>query len=112
MARIGAQDRICPDFAATTALKRLGGRWKTPIVLSLGEGPLGYAALRRRLPGITDKMLAQQLRALGRDGMLERRELVSRPPKSVLYVLTPLGAAALDALSALDRLGARIAADG
>lgn len=111
MARVGERDRPCPAFPATTALKSLGGRWKVPIVTSLAGGPMGYAALRRGLDGISDKMLAQQLRALEADGFLTRTELVSRPPKVVRYELTPLGTAALAALEGFERLGDRLRAD-
>jgi len=81
----------CQRFAATLALKRLKGLWKTPILLILLEGPRRFADMERLLPPISAKVLAQRLRELERDGFITRRELVSDPPKTVEYRLTALG---------------------
>ncbi|QPH52832.1 winged helix-turn-helix transcriptional regulator [Pontivivens ytuae] len=106
MARIAHRDRPCPRFAATEALKRLMGRWKVPILLTLADGPMRYAALHRALVPITHKMLAQQLAALEADDLIERRELVADPPKVVEYRLGPEGERARVLLAELQRWGA------
>src|ERR1700724_2841351 len=60
---------ITPDIAASgvdVALKVLGGRWKLIILFYLfRDGTLRLSELERAIPGITQKMLIQQLRSLG-----------------------------------------------
>lgn len=96
----------CPGFPAAQALKRLKGRWKTPILVTLAQGPHRYAELRAALGTVTDKMLGQQLAALVEDGLIERTEIVSDPPKTVEYRLSPLGHAARPVLEALSSFAA------
>ena len=111
MARVGYRDNRCPQFLATEGLKRLNGRWKAPILVLLCDGPVRYAALKRSLRAISDKVLAQQLKSLERDGLIERREVVEKPPKIVEYRLGPIGEAARPALHALTALGAAAGGD-
>lgn len=104
----------CLKRNVVVAMKPLGGRWKLLIVQELLAGARRYSDLRRALPLITPKMLAEQLKALERDGLLTRRELASDPPKVVAYALTPLGAASrpvIDALVGWGRL-VRVASEG
>jgi DNA-binding HxlR family transcriptional regulator len=68
----------------------LTGRWGMVILLSLGDGPLRYFELRDRIAGISDKMLAQTLRLLARDGLV-RRDVADTVPPQVTYSLTTLG---------------------
>ena len=77
----------CP---LTAALAAVGGKWKMIIVYWLAEEPSHFAALRRKMPSISQKVLTQQLRELGADGIVDRRpgERVSEP---VVYSLTPYG---------------------
>lgn len=114
MARPRRSHDDCPYIAAVQALKCIGGRWKVLIVRYLAvEGGAGFNALNRAIPGVSAKMLAQQLRELEADGVVVRRELVSRPPKTVIYGLTPLGEGlrpVIDALS--DWGGTWLAANG
>lgn len=91
----------CPGFAAAQALKRLNGRWKTPILVTLAERPHRYAELRAALGTVTDKMLGQQLSALQADSLIERNEIVSAPPKTVEYRLSQQGEAARPVIAAL-----------
>jgi DNA-binding HxlR family transcriptional regulator len=77
----------CP---AEDAMVVLGGKWRVGIIHHLQEGATRFNALRQRLPGITQKMLTQQLRHLQRYGIVERRQLERIPPH-VEYSLTPLG---------------------
>jgi DNA-binding HxlR family transcriptional regulator len=73
-------------------LAHVTGRWGTLILAALLEaGTLRFSALRGRIDGVSEKMLAQTLRELERDGFLLR---TSRPvvPPHVDYRLTPLGA--------------------
>ena len=74
-----------------------GGKWRVGIVHHLASGPLRFSDLRRRLPGITQKMLTQQLRHLQRFGILDRRQFEEIPPR-VEYSLTSTGQALLPLL--------------
>jgi DNA-binding HxlR family transcriptional regulator len=67
-----------------------GGRWKTEILWRLEDGPCRFNQLKRTIPGISQKMLAQQLRQLERDGIVRREHFPEVPPR-VEYSLTPLG---------------------
>ena len=61
------------------------------ILVALADGPLRFSQLRKRLDGITPKVLTQTLRALERDGILTRTVYAEVPPR-VEYELTSLGA--------------------
>ncbi|RCJ16687.1 HxlR family transcriptional regulator [Nostoc sp. ATCC 43529] len=73
-----------------TTLKVIGGRWKVLIIRELMTGVKRFGQLQRSLPGITQKMLTQQLRELEEDGIIHREVYPEIPPK-VEYSLTPLG---------------------
>jgi DNA-binding HxlR family transcriptional regulator len=67
------------------------GRWSTQVLWTLNhDGRLRYTELRRRLPGISPKVLAQRLRQLERDGLITRTYHAEMPPR-VEYETTPLG---------------------
>jgi DNA-binding HxlR family transcriptional regulator len=77
----------CPVEAAIDVF---GGKWKALILWWLQERTWRFAELRRQIPGITEKMLTQQLRELEADGIVERRVYATVPPK-VEYSLTEYG---------------------
>src|SRR6202049_3655940 len=95
---------ITPDIAASgveEALKVLEGRWKLIILFYLfRDGTLRLSELERAIPGITQKVLIQQLRSLERHGRARRVVHPVVPPK-VEYSLTPRGQ---DLCPALDEL--------
>jgi DNA-binding HxlR family transcriptional regulator len=67
------------------------GRWSTQVLWALNhDGRLRYTELRRRLPGVSPKVLAQRLRQLERDGLLSRTYHAEMPPR-VEYETTSLG---------------------
>ena len=104
------QERPCRDpkeqhewaATATEALRMLEGKWKIVIIVQLlaAEGPLRFSELERRIPGVTQKMLIQQLKALERDGIVIRTLYPQVPPK-VDYALTELGQALGPSFNAL-----------
>lgn len=77
----------CPIEAT---LDVLGGKWKVLILWHLNERTLRFAQLQRMIPGVTKKVLTQQLRDLEQDGLIARRVYEQVPPK-VEYSLTPYG---------------------
>jgi DNA-binding HxlR family transcriptional regulator len=95
---------ITPRIASAgvqAALKVLEGRWKLTILFELfGERTLRFSELERAIPGISQKMLIQQLRDLERDGIIARIAHPVVPPK-VEYRLTPGGEELCPALDEL-----------
>jgi len=76
----------CPLYTAISAIQ---GRWKPMIFRRLGEGPLGFGELRRAMPGVTIKVLRQQLRELEAEGLVDRS--VREKPLGVTYQISPHG---------------------
>ena len=93
-------DGLGPVFAI------LGGKWKGLILWELHDGPVRFGALKRRIPGISEKMLIQQLREMEADGLVHR-EMYHQVPPRVDYSVTPLGASLNDALTPLCEWGKR-----
>jgi DNA-binding HxlR family transcriptional regulator len=89
--------RTCPS---RSALEHVTGRWGSLVLGALGPGPLRFNELRRRVDGVSQKILAQTLQALERDGFVER-DLISTFPLRVEYSLTPIGTSVAQRLLAL-----------
>lgn len=81
----------CP---LTAALAAIGGKWKLIIVYWLAESPKHFAALRKAMPGISQKVLTQQLRELVSDGIV-KREPKGAVPAPVEYSLSDYGRSVL-----------------
>ena len=90
--------------ALTAALAAMGGRWKLFIVYRLSDGPMHFAALRRSLPEMSAKVLAQQLREMQADGLVQRKAR-GPVPAPVIYALTPHGRSLLPVAEAIRRWG-------
>jgi DNA-binding HxlR family transcriptional regulator len=71
-------------------LSRVGDKWSMLIVMILQGGSLRFNELRRKIEGISQRMLTLTLRSLERDGLVKRTVEPTVPP-SVHYELTPLG---------------------
>lgn len=87
----------CP---VRSVLDQLGDKWTTLTLVTLAQRPHRFSELRRTIPDISKRMLAQTLRDLERDGLIARRVFPTKPP-SVEYRLTELGESLLDPLTAL-----------
>jgi DNA-binding HxlR family transcriptional regulator len=97
---------VIPDVleescATRRALERLAAKWRVLLVYALLAGPQRHAELRRRLPGITQKVLTETLRGMENDGLVERRILKHTAPQHVEYALTDLGNTLQEPLSAI-----------
>ena len=88
----------CRALAETLA--RVGDKWSMLTIVSLEDEEMRFNALRRRIDGISQKMLTVTLRGLERDGYVSRRTILTKPP-SVHYSLTPLGREVLGPVRAL-----------
>lgn len=87
--------------AVNEALALLEGRWKFLILFQLfGGGVKRFSELERAIPGVSQKMLAQQLRQLESDGIVHRTVHPEVPPK-VEYRLTDWGQSLCPVLDAL-----------
>jgi len=83
-----------------STLEDIAGKWGILALVALGEGAYRFNALRRRVDGVSEKMLAQTLQTLERDGMVRRDVQATIPPR-VEYSLTDLGAQVADRLRGL-----------
>jgi DNA-binding HxlR family transcriptional regulator len=81
-------------------LSRVGDKWSILIVGTLDAAPLRFNELRRRIVGISQRMLTRTLRELERDGLVSRTVTPTTPP-SVEYALNDLGRSLLEPVKAL-----------
>lgn len=88
------------DNQSRAVLKHVTSQWGVLLLLVLTERMYRFSELRRKIDGISEKMLAQTLRSLESDGFVNR---LSQPvvPPHVEYSLTPLGREAAVRVSAL-----------
>ncbi|MDX6245479.1 MAG: hypothetical protein QOE76_3202 [Frankiales bacterium] len=79
--------RTCPS---RPVLEHVTGRWGSLVLAVLKDGAVRFNDLRRRVDGVSPKVLAQTLQALERDGFVTRHQLTVFPLR-VEYTLTPAG---------------------
>ncbi|HDL7424227.1 TPA: helix-turn-helix transcriptional regulator [Yersinia enterocolitica] len=78
------------DCPSREVLKRVTSRWGVLVLIALSNETLRFSALRRKIGGVSEKMLAQTLQNLEEDGFVDRIAYPVVPPH-VEYQLTPLG---------------------
>jgi DNA-binding HxlR family transcriptional regulator len=86
------------------AIDVVGGKWKMHLMWVLAEGPVRFGQIRRKLDGVSEKVLAENLRQLEAHGIVHR-ELYAEVPPRVEYSLTPLGVQLNQALLPLEVWG-------
>ncbi len=79
-----------PGCPVEVTLDLIDGKWKGVILYHLQDGRLRFGELRKRLPGITQRMLTKQLRALEQDDLIIRKVYAEVPPR-VEYELSETG---------------------
>ncbi|MFI6626004.1 winged helix-turn-helix transcriptional regulator [Streptomyces sp. NPDC050528] len=100
------------DCLARDIVDHVTSRWGIWVLISLRRDSLRFYELRESIQGISEKMLAQTLRALVQDGLLWREVEPTTPPQ-VTYGLTEFGREVGEPLSELfDRITRRLSADG
>ncbi|MFI9362585.1 winged helix-turn-helix transcriptional regulator [Kitasatospora sp. NPDC053057] len=88
---------MCPSRGV---LEHVTSRWGVLVLGALRERGYRFSELRRRVSGVSEKMLAQTLQTLERDGFVLREAHPVIPPR-VDYSLTPLGREAAELVAAL-----------
>jgi len=88
------------------ALAIIGGKWKFFILWAVSDGPKRFGELRRKVAGISEKMLIQELKEMEQDGLVLRKDYKEVPPR-VDYTLSPFGAELFEAVEPLSAWGAR-----
>jgi DNA-binding HxlR family transcriptional regulator len=83
-------DALTQANPARNLVDRLGNKWSLLVIAVVAAQPIRFGLLRRRIEGVSQKMLSQTLRSLERDGLMDRRILTARP-LAVEYRLTALG---------------------
>lgn len=83
----GVSEMHCP---ITYVMNKIGGHWKSIILYYLMGSPKRYSELKRAIPAITEKMLAQHLKQMAADGLIDRQVVQVMPPITI-YSLTPSG---------------------
>ncbi|MFJ6864067.1 winged helix-turn-helix transcriptional regulator [Streptomyces termitum] len=97
MPMIGVYDTQCPS---RIVLEHVTSRWGVLVLIALLERPYRFSELRRRIGGVSEKMLTQTLQTLERDGFVHRDAHPVIPPR-VDYSLTALGTDAAHRIRAL-----------
>ncbi|ANG84176.1 winged helix-turn-helix transcriptional regulator [Microbacterium aurantiacum] len=87
----------CPT---RTVLDHVVSKWGVLVLFALTDGTIRWGDLRRRIDGISEKMLSSTLRTLEADGLVSRRSYPEVPPR-VEYALTDLGGELMEKLGPL-----------
>jgi DNA-binding HxlR family transcriptional regulator len=97
---IGDTNVFAANCPSRRVLDHVTSKWGVLVIAALAESPMRWGALRRRIEGVSEKMLAQTLRTLEADGFVLREAQPTIPPR-VDYSLTPLGRSLSDRLMPL-----------
>jgi DNA-binding HxlR family transcriptional regulator len=94
---LAAEECVAADESLVRAFDLLGKRWTGVLLGTLRGAPVGFRALARAVPGISDSVLSGRLGELAEAGLVARK-VAEGPPVSVTYSLTEAGRALLPAL--------------
>lgn len=95
---------ITQECDLTYAVCKIGGRWKLLILCKLENGKLRFSEIRRRISGITERMLTLQLREMEKEGLVKRTVHAEVPPR-VDYELTAIAEELVPIWKQLDHWG-------
>lgn len=98
--RLQRGDIFAVDCPSREVMKHVTSSWGVLVLIALQSGTHRFSALRRKVPGVSERMLAQTLQWLEADGLVSRRAYPVVPPH-VEYALTPLGVEASEKVAAL-----------
>ncbi|WP_433577181.1 winged helix-turn-helix transcriptional regulator [Nocardia brasiliensis] len=88
------------DCEVRQILDRVADKWSLLVIALLDQQSLRFTELKRKIDGVSQRMLTRTLRHLERDGLVERTVYPTVPPR-VDYALTPLGASLHTTIKAL-----------
>ena len=94
-----------PDCPVATTLQLIGNKWKILILRNLQSRPWRFNEMLRSIPGISQKVLTDNLRALERDGIITRTVYPEVPPR-VEYALSDVGESMRPIIRAMEVWGA------
>ena len=86
--------------AVSSILARVGDKWSVLVIMTLSDGPKRFSELKRKIGGISQRMLTLTVRGLERDGLVTRTIFPTIPPR-VDYELTELGRSLREPVEAL-----------
>lgn len=93
-----------PECPVATTVQLIGNKWKLLIIRNLLASPQRFTELKKTIPGISQKVLTDNLRALENDGLIEREIFAEVPPK-VIYSMSELGDSLRPIISAMREWG-------
>ncbi|MFE3191309.1 winged helix-turn-helix transcriptional regulator [Nocardia sp. NPDC059240] len=99
-------DAVNTVCGMSVAIDVVGGKWKMHLMWVLAEGPQRFGQIRRLLTGVSEKVLAENLRQMEASGVVHREIYPEIPPR-VEYSLTELGWELSSALRPLEEWGDR-----
>lgn len=94
------EKHICPKFEKTFAM--LGKRWTGLIIRILMDDNCRFIAIEHAIPGISDRMLAERLKELEQEGIVQRTVFAEIPVR-IEYGLTPQGHSLAKALDSIQK---------
>lgn len=93
-----------PECPVATTVQLIGNKWKLLIIQNLLSSPQRFTGLKNLIPGISRKVLTDNLRALEADGLVEREVFAEVPPR-VVYSLSEIGLSLRPVLEAMREWG-------
>lgn len=93
-----------PECPVATTVQLIGNKWKLLIIRNLLSAPQRFTELLKTIPGISRKVLTDNLRSLEDDGIVNREVFAEIPPK-VIYSLSTLGNSLRPVLDAMKEWG-------
>lgn len=93
-----------PECPVATTLQLIGNKWKMLILRNLMGRPWRFNEMLRSIPGISQKVLTDNLRALEHDGIITRTVYPEVPPR-VEYALSSLGETMRPIIKAMEAWG-------
>ena len=93
-----------PPCPVATTVQLIGNKWKLLIMRNLLAGPNRFGQLRKTIPGISQKVLTDNLRSMEEDGIVIRTVYAEVPPR-VEYKLSALGDTMRPIISAMETWG-------
>lgn len=93
-----------PECPVATCVQLIGNKWKLLIIRNLLSGPQRFTEMKKTIPGISQKVLTDNLRALESDGLVNREVFAEVPPR-VVYSLSELGNTLRPIITAMQEWG-------